>query len=540
MREEQQQEKQQEEEAARTKQKVISDLLVLAVIALIVRALTVGYTIIWSKVISSYKSTNELLCDEGESSLWSWVQCFCSWDGEYFLRLSLNGTEYLYEQNHAFFPALPLVVGYIKRVVKGWFPNVGACSLHVLIGIICNTFLFVFSVIGLHLFVFTSLSVRRAHMGAYSPKESAKKGVNYMQNVKCLEDCRRLSFLAALLFTFNIGNIHMSSFYSQGFFSCLSIWGFTFLQWSLNVSKGGFTFELLAVLSFSVASFFRSNGILFLIPLFVHSLRTCAFYVHCAGVVSRRWGQSKTDRAQMLRHFSDIGMLLSPLSDRRIFLKFILHWGKALLEAALVVLPLLTFQAYAYHLYCVQGYDDNLWREEQRKFHSFALSFWANPLQYVRGWSYPHREDQPIRRPWCEKIVPFIYNYIQHKYWGVQFLKLLRSPSANVLYASPVYFMSFHVVYHFFRHRTFSDGEASLLFIPPFLGEVLHLGVLSFYLFIFAHGEIILRLIASSPLFYTHYAYQIKYSDKWNLILLANLVYFFVGPPLFGTYIAWT
>ncbi|CAA9991267.1 GPI mannosyltransferase 2, putative [Plasmodium knowlesi strain H] len=517
-----------EEGADKTKQKVTVDVLNLAVTSFIVRALTTAYTIIWSRLISSYKSSNDLLCDEEKWSLWSYVKCFSSWDGEYFLRLSLNEAEYLYEQNHAFFPALPLVVGYLKRLMGGVLPQISACSMHVLIAIIANNFFFIFSVIGLYLFVFTSLGRAKAHIRMFSEKQSTKKRDDYMGNVKSVEDCRRLSFMAALLFTFNIGSIHMSSFYSEGFFTCLSIWGFTFLQWSLNIRNGSFTLELLGVLSFSIASFFRSNGILFLIPLFVHTLRTCTFCMHCAGVLSLRLEPHKTYRAQILSHFT----------GRRIFLQFVLHWAKALLEAALVVLPLLTFQAYAYYLYCVEKYD-NLWREEHKNFLNFSLSLWANPLEYASTFIYTYRKDELIRRPWCDKTIPFIYSYIQNKYWGVQFLKLLRSPNGNVLYALPVYLMSFHAVYHFFRNRIFPQGGISLLF-TPFLGEVLHLGVLCLYLLIFAHGEIILRLIASSPFFYIHYAYHLKYSDKWNLILLVNLVYFFVGPPLFGTYIAWT
>ncbi|ANQ11034.1 Uncharacterized protein PCOAH_00051980 [Plasmodium coatneyi] len=517
----QQEQKEQKEEAARTEHKVIFDVLIVASIALIVRAFTVGYTILWSRLISSYKFSNDLLCDEEKGILWSYLKCFSSWDGEYFLRLSLNEAEYLYEQNHAFFPALPLVVGYLKRLLEGVFPNVGACSMHVLICIVANNFLFVLSVIGLYLFAFTSLRGRASRIGL-------KKGDNYLDKVKSVEDCRRLSFMAALLFTFNMGSIHMSSFYSESFFSCLSIWGFNFLQWSLNFGKGRFPFELLAVLSFSVASLFRSNGILFLIPLFVHTVRTCAFCVHCAGVISLPWERRKTDGEQILNHFL----------NKRMLLQFVLHWGKALLEAALVVLPFVTFQAYAYHLYCVQGYD-KLWKEEHKKFLNFSISLWANPIQYASRWRYTRGADQLIRRPWCDKTIPFVYNYIQHKYWDVQFLKLLRSPSGSILYALPVYLTSFHAVYDFFRNWTFPRGQTSFLF-TPFLGEVLHLGVLCFYLLIFAHGEIILRLIASSPLFYIHYAYQLKYSDKWNFVLLINLLYFFIGPPLFGTYIAWT
>ncbi|CAG9472545.1 GPI mannosyltransferase 2, putative [Plasmodium vivax] len=532
--------KPQQEEAARTKRKVAADVLTVATIALIVRALTAGYTIIWSQLINSYKSTNDLLCEGENSSLWNYVKCFSSWDGEYFLRLSLNETEYLYEQNHAFFPALPFVVGSLKRLLEGGFPHVSTCTMHMLIAIIANNFFFAFSAIGLYLFVYTSLSVGATPMGVVSSqKESAKKGATYMQSVKSAEDSRRLSFLAAILFTVNMGSIHMSSFYSESFFCCLSMWGFTFLQCSLNASKGSFTFDLLAVLCFSLASFFRSNGILFLIPLLVHNLRSCALCVHCAGVLPRGGEGDRAVKAKRLSCSSDEGHTLSRLPYKGTLLQFALHWAKALLEAALVVLPLLTFQLYAYHLYCVQGHDDQ-WREERKQFHKFFLSFWANPLEYASGERYTRVEDQLIRRPWCKKTIPFIYSYIQREYWGVKFLKVVRSPSAGVLYALPVYFVSLHAVYDFFLCRKFPRGGEASFLLSPFLGGVLHLGVLCLYLLLFAHGEIILRLIASSPLFYAHYAYQLKYSERWNLLLLANLLYFFVGPPLFGAYIAWT
>ncbi|GAW83836.1 hypothetical protein, conserved [Plasmodium gonderi] len=533
---------------SRTEWKVAKDVISLGLIAMIVRVFCIGYTILWSRGIRNYKFSNDLLCDE-HSNLWNYIRCFSYWDGEYFLRLSLNETEYLYEQNHAFFPALPLIIVYIKKLISIFLPNMSSstCSVHMLIALIINNFFFVISVIGMYVFVYISFNNRIRNVEISSAKKKEKcSDMYYMNNIMDIENCYKFSFFVAFLYIFNIGNIHMSSFYNESIFSCLSIWGFTFLQFSKISKNMNLIFELFAVLSFSLASFFRSNGILFLIPLFIFNLSSCTFCRYCSLLLSSSMGAGKKihltpgSNSQIDIHKKRISKenIWIYFQNKRNFVQFVLHWGKALIEAILVILPFIIFQSYAYHLYCVPKHND-LWKEEHKKFHNFLISFLKNPLKYVDILNHTSQNSEFIRRPWCEKTFPFVYNYIQQKYWGVQFLKLFKSPNPNILYAAPVYFLSFHAVYHFFICKTFNINQPYLL-LNPFLEGILHLFVLCLYILTFAHTEIILRLVVSSPYFYTHYAYLLKYSDKWNYFLLINLVYFFIGPPLFGTYIAWT
>ncbi|SBS91731.1 mannosyltransferase [Plasmodium malariae] len=112
-------------------------VLLIALIAIISRLFCIIYTIIWNKLINNYKFSNNILCygDKGGGTLWQYIKCFSYWDGEYFLRLSLNETEYLYEQNHAFFPSLPLIIIYTKNLLKRFLLNMNECEMHVLIAL---------------------------------------------------------------------------------------------------------------------------------------------------------------------------------------------------------------------------------------------------------------------------------------------------------------------------------------------------------------------------------------------------------------------
>ncbi|CRH02889.1 GPI mannosyltransferase 2, putative [Plasmodium relictum] len=490
-------------------------VLLIIIIAVLIRIFCIIYTIIWSKLISNYKLSNNLLCENG--ILWEYIKCFSYWDGEYFLRLSLNKTEYSYEQNHAFFPSLPLIIIFTKKLLKKFILNIDNCAINVLIAVIINNVFFVIATIGIYVFSLIHYENKKNYENKCDLVTN-ERDCFYLRNIKDEKESYSFSFFLSILYSFTIGNIHVSSFYNESIFSCFSIWGFNFLKLSSSTHKMSSIFEILSVLAFFIASFFRSNGILFLIPLFFFNINSCKF---CQFYIRSKIKKNKNT-------------IFSYFSSKSCIFYFIVHWLKALIEAIIVVFPFLIFQIYSYHLYCAQHSD--LWKEQNKTFYLFLINFIKNPLNYMNIWN---NKSLLINRQWCNQNFPFIYNYIQYKYWGVRFLKFLKEPNVNILYSAPIYYISFHCVYNFFKYNNFSVHRLSIL-LNHFIGCIVHLCILSLYILLFAHNEIILRLIISSPIFFLHYAYLLKYYENWNYLLFINLFYFFVGPPLFGTYIAWT
>ncbi|SOV16761.1 GPI mannosyltransferase 2, putative [Plasmodium gaboni] len=515
------------------KNNTIFYISLICIITILSRIFCIINTVIWSKVIKPYKFSNNLLCEEknGESILWNMLKCFSYWDGEYFLRLSLNGTEYNYEQNHAFFPTLPLIIIYIKKILTKYYVyELTNCVIHILIMLVLNNFFFLIATIGI--FVYSLIHFKNENYDLHEFKISSRKQHNcyYSYKINNVKESYRFSFFISILYAFSIGNIHASSFYNESIFSCFSIWGFNFLQLCLYSQKKKkqekkiYIYEILCILCFAICSFFRSNGILFLIPVFFFNIQSCELFQKYLQEVPKK-DKGKSETMILFNHFNNKFKLLT----------FIIHWIKALIEAIIIVLPFFIFQLYAYNLYCTE--KNELLKEENKKFYVFFFNLFKDPNKYVNMWN--NKKSLLINRPWCNNIFPFIYNYIQYKYWDVKIFKCLFSPNFNILYSAPVYFISFHCIYTFIKKNKCTYNKLSLL-NHHLWGDVIHLFVLSLYILLCAHTEIILRLIISCPMFYLHYGYLLRYFEKWNYLFFINLLYFFVGPALFGTYIAWT
>lgn len=519
-------------------------------IGICIRVFCIGYTILWNHLIPNYKHSNDLLCKK--EKYWKFVRGFSFWDGEYFLRLSLNETEYFYEHNLAFFPALPMMLVTCKNLLKYLFsPNLyksvvaNRCTFNVLLAVIINNFFFVLASIGVYVFSVISCNDEKQNRNVekreqrINPKE---KELLHLSKRKDEREYHRFASFVFLLYSLSIGNIHVSSFYNESIFSFFSIWGFIFLQISSRNKRNGhvvfsFLCEVNSVLFYFIASCFRSNGVLFLIPLFfftVNSCKFCQFYMSHSnecGEMEKRKKEQKTEKQKkrVLLYFSCKGNLF----------QFCVHWLKALLEAILVFSPFLLFQLYSFNLYCTELPEKNLfsWVEQNKRYDVFLLNFIKRPFSYVDIWRNKHMKST---RPWCNKLLPFSYGFIQKEYWNVQFLKFIRTPNVNIFYSAVVYFICFHCVYTFFKQNCSRYRNNLALLLNPFFGSILHLFVLSLYLLFFAHNEIILRLVVSCPIFFVHYAQLLRYFEKWNFLFFINMLFFFIGPAMFGTYIMWT
>ncbi|ETW29799.1 hypothetical protein C923_04220 [Plasmodium falciparum UGT5.1] len=463
------------------KNKTIFHISLICIITILSRICCIINTVIWSKLIKPYKFSNNLLCEEknGESFLWNILKCFSYWDGEYFLRLSLNGTEYNYEQNHAFFPTLPLIIIYIKRILtKYCIYECTNCVIYILIMLVVNNLFFLIASIGIY--VYSLIHFRNENYDIDEFKISSGKEHNcyYSYKINNVKESYRFSFFISILYAFSLGNIHASSFYNESIFSCFSIWGFNFLQLCISSKKRGekknYIYEILCILCFATCSCFRSNGILFLIPVFFFNIQSCVFFQKYLQEVPNK-EKGKCETIITFKHFNNKYKLLT----------FIFHWMKALIEAIIIILPFVIFQLYAYNLYCTEG--NELLKEENKKFYVFFFNLFKDPNKYINIWN--NKKSLLINRPWCNNIFPFIYNYIQYKYWDVQIFKSLFSPNVNILYSAPVYFISFHCIYTFIKNNKSSYNKLSLL-NNHLWGGVIHLFVLSFYILLCAHTEV--------------------------------------------------
>lgn len=153
----------------------------------------------------------------------------------------------------------------------------------------------------------------------------------------------------------------------------------------------------LAVLLFGLGCATRSNGVL-----------SCGFVTH-----------------QILKHFlsTEVDSLKS---EARLFT--LLHLRNAVKASlkliifnCIILAPFILFQLYGYMLYCMPQAD------------------------FTRDTAYS---------PWCDKLIPLPYSYIQDSYWNVGFLgyfELKQIP--NFLLATPMILLSLYAVLTYCCHR---------------------------------------------------------------------------------------
>ncbi|CAG8629555.1 7982_t:CDS:2 [Paraglomus occultum] len=158
-------------------------------------------------------------------------RAFLRWDAFYFLHLAEEG--YVYEQEHAFFPVLPLVIRFFGNYVL-WPLEWLLLKKQVLLlaGILVSNFSFV-----------------------------CATGMIYKLTLSISND-HKFSLITALFYILTPSNIFMSSLYAESLFAVLSFMG---MRW---VMQGNFW---KAALVWSVASGVRSNGITY-IGFFVFEL----------------------------------------------------------------------------------------------------------------------------------------------------------------------------------------------------------------------------------------------------------------------------
>lgn len=167
--------------------------------------------------------------DAGASVLYRYLSPFVQWDGNHFLNIAVNGYDSVL--SHAFFPGLPLSI----RILSS--PFVQHVENSTTITALCGLFLVQCS------FVLGSVGLYRLSLHF------------------C--DSEKFAFRATLFYIFASCSIFMSALYTESLFSMLTFWGLYHLLTRKNL--------LTATLFLSLASLFRSNGIL-AIAFLVHEV----------------------------------------------------------------------------------------------------------------------------------------------------------------------------------------------------------------------------------------------------------------------------
>ncbi|KAI0808158.1 GPI mannosyltransferase 2 [Fomes fomentarius] len=134
--------------------------------------------------------------------------------------------------------------------------------------------------------------------------------------------------------------------------------------------------------------------------------------------------------------------------------------------------------------------------------------------------------------PWCESLPPFIYNYVQAKYWNIGFLRYWTVQQLpNFLLGAPPLILLFSFTVHYLRHavvprlrllaleltspggkvaahkRSLSPSHqlpsSSSPFLRPSIApHAIHTLALALLLLFASHTQIVLRLAAGMPLTY--------------------------------------
>ncbi|XP_005991068.1 palmitoyltransferase ZDHHC18-A [Latimeria chalumnae] len=377
---------------------------------------------------------------------------FSHWDAEHFLFIAEHG--YLYEHNLAFFPLFPLCV----RTVAETFLWPLQWTLHLrsrllLSAVLLNSAIFVLAAVALY-----------------------KLGCVVLQN-------RKLAYLSSLLYCITPANVFMAAAYSEGVFALMAFSG----MYKLEKRQ-----RLLSCILFSFATAARSNGIVnagFLI------------YTHV--------------KHSVLQLTADIHAAPKPLWKLRSCRSLLKSTLLIVVETAVIFLPFILFQYYAYQNFCVHNFSP------ERKIPSELVE-----LARTKGYHVVNaRKKLPT---WCFQFYPVAYSYIQDVYWNVGFLRYYQFKQIpNFLVALPIIVLGFWAAWHYVimdpsycirlglvnRNKGREEFETGYHSFRVFVYAV-HAAVLLVFGVLYIHIQVVTRfLMSSSPLVYWFCAHLLQKSE---------------------------
>ncbi|NXI40298.1 PIGV mannosyltransferase, partial [Galbula dea] len=369
------------------------------------------------------------------------------WDAEHFLFIAERG--YLYEHNFAFLPLYPLSLRALAEVAL--WPLGGLLRLR--------------SRLLLSAALLNSLCSLLAAAALYQ--------------LGCLVlRCRKVAFLAALLFSLSPANVFMAAAYSESMFACLAFSA----MWQLEKGQ-----SCLSGLLFSLASGVRANGVI-----------NAGFFLYSHGkgfALQLQVGSGSIRRLPLVWK-----QLLSLASS-------------ALLMCAAVCLPFALFQYYAYRRFCSPG-------------PGLEQAVPEPLLQLALDKGYHLAATSGVKPPWCSQHFPVVYSYIQDTYWNVGFLRYFELRQIpNFLLALPVTLLvswaactyvlanPWHCLTLGLERRKSEEGEKPRagFCCPAVLVYMVHATGLLVFGFLCMHVQVLTRFLgSSSPILYWFSAHLLQ------------------------------
>ncbi|KAG0238296.1 hypothetical protein BGW41_008209 [Actinomortierella wolfii] len=408
-----------------------------------------GVAVASHALIQDYDSALELILPintPGQQLFKNIFGVFIRWDAFYFTHIAEKG--YVFEQEHAFFPLMPVLARLIAKPVSPLLQGILTYQqLIVISGILIANISFIIAAVQL-----------------------------YRLSRQLFRD-EKFAFLTGVLYTLTPSGIFMSAVYAESIFAALTFTGMIF------AAKKQY---LLAALTWSLSSTARSNGILY-----------AGFF------------------------FYD---LVIRMDLRDSFVYKVWRIIKAILLSLICWTGFIAVQAYGYSLYCVND--------------SSAVS----------------------ARPWCEKMPPLIYTFVQDFYWNVGFLRYYEVKQIpNFLMAAPMIFLSTmgilrYAQFDWERVRTLGRSTKSLIQEEkaknsrsltskaaakpsPFLSDSIFAYIVLWAVLLLAnvttmHIQIITRAFSCLPPVYWYAAHQ--YRDGKATVQTMTTTTFFIMYSLIG------
>ncbi|XP_010166839.1 GPI mannosyltransferase 2 [Antrostomus carolinensis] len=382
------------------------------------------------------------------------------WDAEHFLFIAERG--YLYEHNCAFFPLYPLSLrAGAEAALWPLQPLLRLRSRLLLSATLLNS-------------LFSALAAAALY----------ELGCVVLR-------CRRLAFLAALLFSLSPANVFMAAAYSESMFAFLVFSA----MWQLEKGQ-----SWLSGLLFSLASGVRANGLI-----------NAGFFLYSRGQCFAHQLQGGSGAIRKL-----------PLKLPLLWKQLLSVVSSAVLMCAGVFLPFALFQHYAYVRFCGPG-------------TSLEQSVPKPLLQLALDKGYRLVAMNGVKPPWCSQRFPMVYSYIQDVYWNVGFLRYFELRQIpNFLLALPVTLLGLWAAWTYVianprhcltlgleRRKSEEEGKprAGFYSFAVFV-YVVHATVLLAFGFFCMHVQVLTRFLgSSSPILYWFSAHLL---DEYEPLLWSD------------------
>ncbi|NWR65559.1 PIGV mannosyltransferase, partial [Bucorvus abyssinicus] len=366
------------------------------------------------------------------------------WDAEHFLFIAQRG--YLYEHNCAFFPLYPLS---LRALAEG-----ALWPLQRLLRLRSRLLL--------------SAALLNSLFSVLAAAALYKLGCVVLR-------CRRVAFLAALLFAVNPANVFMTAAYSESMFAFLAFSA----MWQLEKGQSWHSGLL-----FSLAAGVRANGLI-----------NAGFCLYSCG------------KCFALQLQVDSG------SEPPLWKQLLKVASSAVLMCAGIFVPFALFQYYAYVRFC--GPSTGLERAVPKPLLQLALDK-GYRLVTMNG----------AKPSWCSQRFPVVYSYIQDTYWNVGFLRYFELRQIpNFLLALPVTLLGSWAAWTYIianprycltlgleRRRSEEEGKPRAGFCcPAVFVYVVHATVLLVFGFFCMHVQVLTRFLgSSSPVLYWFAAHLLQ------------------------------